>query len=81
MSSEFAIRAEGIGKRYRIGATQGVSRYRSLREDIAELASRRRSKVGTSQCTGSRKSQVGRGYRQVRLLLGLRLERPPPITL
>ena len=28
MSSEIAIRAEGIGKRYRIGATQGVGRYR-----------------------------------------------------
>ena len=41
MSSEIAIRAEGIGKRYRIGATQGVGRYRSLREDISELASRR----------------------------------------
>jgi lipopolysaccharide transport system ATP-binding protein len=49
MSSEIAIRAEGIGKRYRIGATQGVSRYRSLREDIAELASRRRSKAREGQ--------------------------------
>src|SRR5918999_1100235 len=37
MSSEIAIRAEGIGKRYRIGATQGVSRYRSLREDLWAL--------------------------------------------
>jgi lipopolysaccharide transport system ATP-binding protein len=46
MSSEIAIRAENIGKRYRIGATQGVSRYRSLREDIAGLASKRRSKAG-----------------------------------
>jgi lipopolysaccharide transport system ATP-binding protein len=45
MSSDIAIRAENIGKRYRIGATQGVARYRSLREDIAELASRRRSKA------------------------------------
>src|SRR5512132_2470562 len=41
MSSEIAILAQGIGKRYRIGATQGVGRYRSLREDISELASRR----------------------------------------
>src|SRR5205809_625485 len=41
MSSEIAIQAEGIGKRDRIGATQGVGRYRSLREDISELASRR----------------------------------------
>ncbi len=39
------------------------------------------TRFGTSQYTGSRKSQVGRGYRQVRLRLGLRLERPPPITL
>ena len=42
MSSEIAIRAEHIGKRYRIGATQGVGRYRSLREDISELASLRK---------------------------------------
>jgi lipopolysaccharide transport system ATP-binding protein len=41
MSSEIAIRAEHIGKRYRIGATQGIGRYRSLREDIAGLASKR----------------------------------------
>jgi lipopolysaccharide transport system ATP-binding protein len=46
MSSEIAIRAERIGKRYRIGATHGVSRYRSLREDIAGLASRWRKKGG-----------------------------------
>ena len=44
MSSEIAIRAEGIGKRYRIGATQGIGRYRSLREDIAGLTSRQRAK-------------------------------------
>jgi lipopolysaccharide transport system ATP-binding protein len=49
MSSEIAIRAENIGKRYRIGATQGVSRYRSLREDIAGLASKRRSKAGGAE--------------------------------
>lgn len=41
MSSEVAIRAEAIGKRYRTGATQGMGRYRSLREDIAGLASRK----------------------------------------
>lgn len=41
MSSDIAIRAEGIGKRYRTGATQGIGRYRSLREDISNLASRR----------------------------------------
>ena len=44
MSSDVAIRAEGIGKRYRIGATQGVGRYRSLREDIAGLASKKRGR-------------------------------------
>ena len=42
MSSEIAIRVENIGKRYRIGATQGIGRYRTLREDVASLASRRR---------------------------------------
>src|SRR4051794_41088793 len=42
MSSELAIKAENISKRYRIGATQGVSRYRSLREDVSGLARRRR---------------------------------------
>lgn len=41
MSSDTAIRAEAIGKRYRTGATQGIGRYRSLREDISNLASRR----------------------------------------
>ena len=45
MSSEIAIRAEHIGKRYRIGATQGIGRYRSLREDIAGLATARRRKA------------------------------------
>lgn len=44
MSSDIAIRADGIGKRYRIGATQGIGRYRSLREDIAGLASKKRSR-------------------------------------
>jgi lipopolysaccharide transport system ATP-binding protein len=42
MSSEIAIRADGISKRYRIGATQGIGRYRSLREDISEFASLRK---------------------------------------
>jgi lipopolysaccharide transport system ATP-binding protein len=45
MSSEIAIRAENIGKRYRIGETQGIGRYRTLREDIVGLASRRRRKA------------------------------------
>lgn len=47
MSSEFAIRAEGIGKRYRLGATQGMARYRSLREEVAGLASRRNRRAGS----------------------------------
>ena len=42
MSSEIAIRVDGISKRYRIGATQGIGRYRSLREDISEFASLRK---------------------------------------
>ncbi len=45
MSSEIAIRAENIGKRYRIGATQGVGRYRTLREDLTGLATRSRRKA------------------------------------
>ena len=43
MSSEIAIRAEGISKRYRIGATQGMSRYRSLREDVSGWATRQKA--------------------------------------
>ena len=46
MSSEVCIRADGVGKRYRIGATQGIGRYRTLREDIIGLAARRRKKGG-----------------------------------
>jgi lipopolysaccharide transport system ATP-binding protein len=45
MSSEIAIRAEGIGKRFRIGATQGIGRYRTLREDISGLATRSRRRA------------------------------------
>lgn len=41
MSSEIAIRVAGLGKRYRIGQTQGVGRYRSLREEVSDFASRR----------------------------------------
>jgi lipopolysaccharide transport system ATP-binding protein len=44
MSSELAIRVENLGKRYRIGATQGIGRYRSLREEIAEGVTRKRRK-------------------------------------
>jgi lipopolysaccharide transport system ATP-binding protein len=45
MSSEIAIRAENIGKRYRIGATQGIGRYRTLREDLTGLATKGRRKT------------------------------------
>jgi lipopolysaccharide transport system ATP-binding protein len=44
MSSDLAIRVEKLGKRYRIGATQGIGRYRSLREEIADGISRRRKR-------------------------------------
>src|SRR3954463_3766655 len=44
MSSELAIRVENLSKRYRIGATQGVGRYRSLREEISEGVTRKRRK-------------------------------------
>jgi lipopolysaccharide transport system ATP-binding protein len=40
MSSDTAIRVEGLGKRYRIGATRGIARYRSLREDVSQLVTR-----------------------------------------
>ena len=55
MSSEIAIRAENIGKRYRIGATQGVGRYRSLREDLTGLAtkSRRKARAGRTGFLGA----------------------------
>jgi lipopolysaccharide transport system ATP-binding protein len=32
---EFAVRAEGLGKLYRVGATQGAYRYRLLGEEVA----------------------------------------------
>lgn len=41
MSSEFAIRVESLSKRYRIGQTEGIHRYRSLREEVSEFASKR----------------------------------------
>ena len=44
MSSDVAIRAEGLSKRYRIGATEGFARYRSLREDLTGLSARRRAR-------------------------------------
>jgi len=34
MSSDFALRAEGLGKCYRVGRTDGFYRYRSLRDDV-----------------------------------------------
>jgi lipopolysaccharide transport system ATP-binding protein len=49
MSSEIAIRAESIGKRYRIGETQGIGRYRTLREDIVGLASKRHRKAESAR--------------------------------
>ena len=42
MSSEIAVAAEGLGKRYRLGEGESVGRYRSLREDISEAVRRRR---------------------------------------
>src|SRR3954453_85697 len=44
MSSDLVIRAENLSKRYRIGATQGMGRYRSLREEIAEGVTRKHRK-------------------------------------
>lgn len=38
----FAVRAEDLGKRFRIGETQGAYRYRSLRDDLAGLTRRSR---------------------------------------
>lgn len=35
MSSDIALRAEGLGKRYQIGSTEGFYRYRSLRSDLS----------------------------------------------
>lgn len=42
MSSEIAIHADSISKRYLIGETQGIHRYRTLREDVTGLVSRKR---------------------------------------
>ena len=46
-SDERAIGVEGLGKRYRLGATAGVrSSYRSLREDlVGAFAARRGSRA------------------------------------
>ena len=41
MSSDLALRAEGLGKRYRIGRTEGFYRYRSLRDELAQGLRRR----------------------------------------
>ena len=41
-----AIRAEGLGKLYRVGATQGVYRYRLLGEELASKVRRRRGRPG-----------------------------------
>jgi lipopolysaccharide transport system ATP-binding protein len=45
MSSEPAIRLEGIGKRYRLGETHGAAQYRSLREDLTRALSFRRRRA------------------------------------
>ena len=42
-STDVAIRAEGVGKLYRMGATQGMYRYRTLREELATRLRRRDS--------------------------------------
>lgn len=41
MSSELALRAENLGKRYRTGRTEGFYRYRSLRDDVVSGLRRR----------------------------------------
>lgn len=42
MSSELdAIEVEGLGKRYRVGTTEGMFRYRSIRDDLSGLLRRR----------------------------------------
>jgi lipopolysaccharide transport system ATP-binding protein len=43
------IEVRGISKRYRIGETQGMYRYRSLRDDIAEWATRRKERARRSE--------------------------------
>src|SRR5260370_38676131 len=45
-----AIRAESLGKLYRVGATQGGYRYRLLGE---ELASKVRGRGGAAKATGT----------------------------
>jgi len=40
MSSDIAIRVEGLGKRYRVGATTGIARYRTLREDLSGIVTK-----------------------------------------
>jgi homopolymeric O-antigen transport system ATP-binding protein len=41
MSSELAVVAEGLGKRFQLGEGQSMYRYRSLREELAGAARRR----------------------------------------
>jgi lipopolysaccharide transport system ATP-binding protein len=43
-----AIHAEGLGKLYRVGATQGAYRYRLLGEEMADRVRRRRRKTSES---------------------------------
>lgn len=42
-AAPFAVRAEGLGKRYLIGRTEGLFRYRSLREEMSDGLWSRRS--------------------------------------
>jgi lipopolysaccharide transport system ATP-binding protein len=49
MSSELAVWADAIGKRYRLGTTQGMGQYRMLREDVADFASGRRRRAKAAE--------------------------------
>jgi lipopolysaccharide transport system ATP-binding protein len=48
---EVAIRAEGLGKLYRVGTTQGAYRYRLLSEAVAEKVKRRGAPPGEAKRT------------------------------
>jgi lipopolysaccharide transport system ATP-binding protein len=49
MSSELAIHAENLGKRYQLGQTQGVGRYRTLREGVTEMFTRNAGDSATKE--------------------------------
>ncbi|HVM40367.1 MAG TPA: ABC transporter ATP-binding protein [Acidimicrobiia bacterium] len=46
-----AVRVEGIGKRYRAGHTDGLFRYRSLREELSPRRDRRHADAGDADRT------------------------------